>query len=266
MLEVALNPGPGDEARRAYLRPLRGDDEAAIVDCSELEAMRLLDALLVEAPGARIGPGAAWKLAITDRDRLLAALYRRYYGERIQGSIACRNCGMSYDLAFDLSRLTGGMEPERPKLSKGPDADGVYAMPDGRRFRRPTGEDQQSILDLDPAQAAAALLERCVVEGDATEAPERLEAAMAEVAPIMSAELEATCPECESTRSVNFDIRAHLLGALESERPWLMREVHAIASRYGWSRREILELSRDERRAFVKLIEADRAGGRKRSP
>ncbi len=89
---------------------------------------------------------------------------------------------------------------------------------------------------------------------------------MAEVGPILDLDLEATCPECGARQAIHFDICAHLLGALASERLWLAHEVHTIASAYGWSLAEILGLPREDRRVYVRLIEAHRPKRQSGSP
>jgi hypothetical protein len=257
VLHVALDPGlPG--GRFACLRELCGHDEVAVDDTSDLAATLLLSRLLVAAPGTRVGPEAAWDLPIPDRDRLLAAIYRHQYGERVESSVACQGCGAPFDLEFDLDRLTRRLErPERPSAS-GPDDEGTYRTDDGRRFRLPNGADLRSVVGLEPERAVAILLERCVVEGDANADRERIEAAMAAVGPTLDLDLDATCPECELAQPVRFAMHLHLLALLAAERVWLAHEVHAIATAYGWSLQEILALTREDRHAYVRLIEADR--------
>ncbi len=257
MLQVTLHPGLPN-GPWACLRPLCGHDEAAIHDADDLEATRLLDRLLVEAPGTTVGPGAAWSLTISDRDRLLVALYRHHYGDRVEGAVRCGGCGEAFDLTLGVDELSGRLEDTDTRLATGPDGEGAYLMPDGRRFRLPTPEDQRRVLGLEPGAAAETLLRRCLLEGDVAADRGTLEAAMEAVGPVLDVDLVASCPECGAEQTVRFDIRVHLMGALASERRWLAREVHSIATAYGWSLEEILALMREDRRAYVQLIEADR--------
>lgn len=265
MLHVALDPGlPG--GRFACLTPLRGYDELAVEDTGDLAAIDLLSRLLVDVPGTRVGPGTAWELAVPDRDRLLAAVYRRQYGERVECSVECQGCRESFDLEFDLDRLTSELDRADPSAAVGPDGDGTYTIDDGRRFRLPNGEDQRSVVGLEPEEAVTAVLERCVVDGDGPADRERIESAMAAVGPTLDLDLEASCPDCGLVQPVRFAMHAHLLGLLASERVWLAHEVHAIASAYGWSLDEILGLTREDRHAYVRLIEADRTSRRRGAP
>jgi hypothetical protein len=134
---------------------------------------------------------------------------------------------------------------------------GVFLLPDGRRFRLPTGEDEYAVWHLPPGEAEKSLLARCIVEGDPTEETEVVQAAMWEAAPLLDLELEARCPECGEVQPIHFDLQSHLLSALLSERQQLTREVHRLATTYRWSRPDILALARSQRRALVALIEAD---------
>lgn len=82
---------------------------------------------------------------------------------------------------------------------------------------------------------------------------------MAAVGSFLDLDLEARCPHCEASQAVSFDIQAFLVRAFASERPLLQHEVHCIASAYHWSHHEILSLEREDRRAFVRLIQAQRS-------
>ena len=67
-----------------------------------------------------------------------------------------------------------------------------------------------------------------------------------------------SCPQCGAPQKVHFDMQRYLLHTLNDERGFLHREVHIIATTYGWSRAEILDLPREDRRVYVRLIIADR--------
>src|SRR5262249_9273398 len=91
MLHVRLNPGlPGGQSAR--VRPLCGHDEAGINGAGAVEVVSFLDRLLSETPGTTVGPGKGADLAVCDCDRVCAAIYVKYFGERISGTAACRDC------------------------------------------------------------------------------------------------------------------------------------------------------------------------------
>jgi hypothetical protein len=148
----------------------------------------------------------------------------------------------------------------------GPDEDGIYTLSDGRRFRLPTVSDQQSVLGLQTDTAAGALLERCMVAGNAMDNLPLLQKTMDVVGPVLDLDLDATCPKCGACESVRFDMQAYLLRMLAYEKRFLVREIHLIAAAYGWGYGEILSLTREDRRAFVSLIQAEREARRRMGP
>src|SRR5687767_1236730 len=101
----------------AAVEEVSGADEAAFrpngAGGGTRQALALLDRLLREAPGAVAGPGQAARLTAPDRDRLLAAVYTRLYGDQIQGVHVCRACSCPFDLDFSLAALQAGLEVER---------------------------------------------------------------------------------------------------------------------------------------------------------
>jgi hypothetical protein len=144
-----------------------------------------------------------------------------------------------------------------------PNEDGIYTLSDGRRFRLPTVSDQESVLGLETDAGAGALLERCMVAGDPMDNPQLLQNAMDEVGPVLDVDLDAACPKCGAHESVRFGIQTYLLRMLAYEKRFLVREIHLIAVAYGWGHEEILGLTREDRRAFVSLIQAEREARRR---
>lgn len=81
---------------------------------------------------------------------------------------------------------------------------------------------------------------------------------------MMSLDIATACPECGRAQDVWFDLAAFLIRTLAGERPFLLRETHLLAARYGWSHGEIMALPRDDRRAFAALIESERSAAMRR--
>ncbi|MEO7649461.1 MAG: hypothetical protein ABIZ80_03270, partial [Bryobacteraceae bacterium] len=118
---------------------------------------------------------------------------------------------------------------------------------------------------LGTEEAVAALLERCVVEGSAQAPDPVIEKAMEEAGAVLDVDLNAICPHCEAAQTARFDMQSYLFRALGYERLFLLNEVHRIASAYGWAYNEILELRREDRRRFARLIESERTSRRRTS-
>jgi hypothetical protein len=210
-----------------------------------------VERLLVDHPGAIVRPGAP--LTLSDRDRLIAALHARCFGDQINCMITCDKCGASFELSFQLSLMLRGLRASTPDV-EGPDESDHFRLPDGTRFRLPTTEDERAIAGLPPDEAVRRLLQRCVDAGDPLAASDGVQEAMDGLAPLLSLAFPTDCAECAATVEVDFDMVGFFLSALARERAILLREIHAIAASYHWRHDEILALPRDERRAFVSLI------------
>jgi hypothetical protein len=264
MRDVVLSPGiPG--GKWARLRSLRGRDEFLIDASGTADCITFLDRLLTEAAGTTVKPGCTADLAVCDCDRLCAAIYMEYFGDRIEGRMSCDNCFEAFDMTFSLQTLMQNLTERSQEISL-PDPQGFFTSVDGRRFRLPTIAEQQTVAGLGTDAAIAALVSRCVLDNDSAEALDSVEKSMEQAGPILSVDLDAACPHCGATQIVRFDMQSYLFRALGHEKQFLLYEVHRIATAYGWTCEETLDLTREERRKFVQLIESERGARRRTRP
>lgn len=249
-----------EPARHVYLRELSGYDEL-----SNGSAVELIDGLLVNRPGAPARPGDARRLTLSEIDLVLVAVYRSLYGDVVEGHVPCPGCRSSYEMSFTLSDMWKAVTERTPEdeqllaAVEGPDGHGVYRL-GMLRFRLPTGEDLTEVAGLGSDASAAALRTRCVLEEQAedgrsaSEREETLDRVMALVGPTFDTDLDGICPECGTEQAVPFRIDEFLFAALRGESALLIREVHELARAYRWSRHEILEMPRRERRQHAGLV------------
>jgi hypothetical protein len=234
----------GGARRIARLRELTGRDEHAVGGTNTANAIALLDRLLDDANEGDRLPAA--DLVAADRDRLLAAVYARAFGDRIESTLTCTQCAQPFDLHFSLRRLIESIDQrvvESDSLLPG--------------IRIPTGRDELAAADLSPSEAESFLRARAMESGewpDAAAVGEALE----RIAPLLDLELVARCAECGYVHTIQFDIQSYVLGAILAERRRLLTEVNRVAYAYSWSLEEILSLTRTDRRTFVELIENER--------
>lgn len=258
MRRMVLGLTPPGAASRSWvvLRELCGEDEEAVAGTDTAEAIRLLDRLLSETEGAALGPGEAKHLTAADRDRLLANVYAAEFGPKIDCILRCTACAAPFDIDFRLPDLLGslGMSLTEPPSAQAP----TLELADGRRVRVPCGEDELVLLGLPPDRAESALLERCMIHGAAEPGDPAVTEALERAAPILDLDLDATCPECGAPVQAHFDLQRYVLAAIMQETAIRLGEIHLLASSYGWSLREILQLRRRQRRAFALAIERDR--------
>lgn len=120
---------------------------------------------------------------------------------------------------------------------------------------------------LAPDAAHAALVERCIVaarQGELIATPGELPAdvraavveRMAEVDAQAEIALALTCPACGHAWTALFDIAAFLWGELDGWARPTLRDVHALASAYGWSEAAILGLGAQRRQRYLELVQA----------
>ncbi len=249
---IALQFTPG--IKRVFLRDLDGHAELSVQDAGSGSAMALLNCLVAARPSPDGHAPKAAELAIADRDILLAGIYAKTYGYRLDSTVNCVHCQLPFDLSFNLEDLvTHTLNSYSPVESR----DGVFELADGVRFRLPTGEDELAVAGLPLQKASSKLLERCLVEGDLAAQDEAVQLAMEAIAPIMQTDLLARCPECGEEQPVHFDMQSFLLSRLRLEQNLLMQEIHSLAKTYHWGYQEILDLPRSSRKKYASMIEAE---------
>jgi len=199
---------------------------------------------------------ADWPLG--QRNRALAELHCSYFGHALEGWTSCPQCGEKLEFNMDGRALA-----EQPQSQ--------HAEPiviHGQSFRLPTSRDlARAALErgaaADPDAAAVRLLRACRVDGgdDAgqTWSEEELEEAgekMAAADPLAEIVLNFQCPVCEAACHESLDLPTFLWAELEALARRLVMDVHALASAYGWSEREILALSDTRRRLYLEMVSA----------
>lgn len=243
---------------QAWLREISGFEEQSIAGTHVMEAINLIDKLLVKGHRAET---TAQKLASPDRDRIMAAIYQQTYGDQIKGTLECSECEALFDMDFSLAGFVDHTHQPQPEAATKRLNDGSFLLADGLQMRLPTGEDEMSVMGLSEEELANKLLERCLIKGKAEEVQPEVMESLAELAPMLQTEITSTCPECGHEMAVFFDIQVYLLQSLLQDQEGLSWEIHRLATAYGWGLKEILELPRSVRKRYSNLIEAERYTG-----
>lgn len=203
-------------------------------------------------------PEAA-SISIGRRDARLMELREQFFGRTFSGVTACPACAEEIELTFDADevRCDGGEAPQSFALA----ASG-YDL----ELRLPQTADLASITSATSlAEARAALFTRCVVRAardgasvDAGSLPAEVidaaAAAMAELDPQADVTLEVTCPSCAHVWLEPFDVSTFLWTEVAATARRLLREVHQLASAYGWSEHDVLTLSPARRNAYLEML------------
>lgn len=265
--EVTLAAGvwrEGTRVRAARVRAPAAEEERALFEeCAPLLPAERVTVLLGRCAvvGGESGVDAARALSAGDRVALLLELRRLMAGDAMPCVLHCPgpDCGerlaVELDAAALLTEADGG----------GPGGTLDFG---GERlaFRLPTGADEEraarTALDAGPDAAARELMRTCLV--DAPDSPpagleDALGAAVAEADPHVEITLALSCPECGRESEVELDVASYLWHELEMRLARLDREVHVLASHYGWSEAEILALGERRRARYIELVELEPA-------
>ena len=222
--------------------------------------MRGLLLLAAASPGAT--PAALAATGVGERDARLLELREVLFGSRLECIASCPHCGERIELAFPVRGI-------RARHHAG--AESLRAIAQGYEveFRLPSSADLLAVEGAaDPASAERELLGRCVL-GSTTLAGkpcatadlpagviDAIDRRMGEIDAQAQVELDLSCPSCTQRARTIFDIVTHLWSELETWARAQLRDIHAIASGYGWSEAQILALGPARRRAYLELLGA----------
>lgn len=201
---------------------------------------------------------AEWaRVSVGERDRQLLRLREQLFGPKVEATTRCPKCGNELELTFTARDLESTVvEPqgdERLKL-----VSGEYEI----EYRLPNTADLLEIAN----DSGQALLDRCVIarrqDGpvQSTDLPaavvEKLSSSMAEADPYAEIQIAMDCAGCSHRWSMVFDVVSYLWTEIEDWAERMIRDVHALASAYGWSERDIVGMSALRRRLYLELANA----------
>jgi len=210
--------------------------------CNQIPLQRALTMLTAGCPEASFDSLA--NLTIGQRDARLLALRELMFGSELSGVTDCPDCGEKIELRFDCSQILSTTEAESPNE--------VVVQTNGRsmRFRLPTS------ADLLAVETPGQLLERCLLSSGNHLAEDLVPVVsdkMSSADPTAEIRLALNCPSCENKWAAPFDIVAFLWREISAAARRLLREVHELASAYGWTETEILGLSAARRRIYLEM-------------
>lgn len=224
------------------------------------QGLRLLASLFPDATDEELA-----RITIGQRDAWLLTLRGQLFGEEIASVVACPQCAETLELNFTVSevRASAGVLP--PQLREV----AVHAEGYTVRCRPPTSADLLAVASIAGAETAQrALLDRCITAidtDDATETvthpsrlPDSVTAALveqlAQADPQADVRLALVCPVCSHPWLAQFDILSFLWSELSDWVQRTLREVHLLATSYGWREADILALSAWRRQWYLQWI------------
>lgn len=245
--------------RKLRVNELKGHDEKSVSDTTTANALIILGCAVSyhDAEDFRMDMLTPW-----ERDQLLARLYQKTYGNNISSTVRCKSCSEKFDLEFNLGVLAAQCQPEAmPAWLSQFDHSTYELLKTGTRFRLPNGGDECAVAHLDMDHAKQALIEACLCDVEFAALDDmdliNIQDAMKLLSPVIDLNLDAVCAECHEPQQVRFSIQEYLLSSLLQDKENLYLEIHLLASFYGWSLTEILDLTRTERKKFAAMIDAN---------
>lgn len=166
-------------------------------------------------------------------------------------------CGAPLEIAIPLEAIrSSGRPPERLPVRL---ANGHEVI-----VRPPIGADQRAWRQRhygSREEAVAAMLESLLIEGDVSGAePHDIEAiadALAERDPLVAFTISYDCPSCGVSSDTAIDLEQLAVRRLIAFQRGLLKDVHALATRYGWTESEVLAIPAKRRARYRALIDEE---------
>jgi uncharacterized protein (UPF0212 family) len=207
-------------------------------------------------------------LTIGQRDACLLKLRELTFGSRLAGIAACPACGERVETAFavDDFPISAYALPDPGSGEFAHAETSIHLPPYDLLFRLPTGADLELLTN--PSTAQEQLMQACLLSASKDGQPvssrdlpvEVLDAvmeSMSQADPLANITVALTCPACGHQWQVIFDIVSHFWSEIHAWAARLMREVHVLASAYGWREADILSMSAWRRQRYLELIRSE---------
>lgn len=231
---------------------------ARLLEASELGAcLHPLDQALVLLRLSSSGAGEDLAaLPIAERDRRLFELRQAMFGDSIACVADCPTCAAVQE--FELSAAALRAELGAPCPDEVLNHAGWTIV-----LRSLDSRDLAAIASANDAEAASQLLVERAIRPEARPAaadpeealPDSVRAAaarrIAEREEAADLALDLGCAGCGTAWTAAFDIGAHLWVEIDAQARRLVREVAALAGRYGWSEADLLAMPAARRRAYL---------------
>ena len=215
---------------------------------------------------------ADWPLG--RRNRALTDLRSRCFGTTLQGWAVCTSCGEKLEFALDSRVL---VETGRDADETADSNTGETIVVNQQTYRLPTSRDLAlAARESDARLGAIRIVENCrvappvdlpvpcdvadpgntAVKPWSDEALEEIGERMAAADPLAEIRLALHCPKCECNWEETLDMASFLWAEIEARARRLLREIHVLATAYGWSESEILSLNEDRRGRYVQMVQS----------
>ncbi len=217
--------------------------------------------MLLTAACTNLATDDLLSMSMGDCDASLMDLRALTFGPIIDCLESCPGC----ENPLELSLRTSDLKIESRDLPENPFSiiSGEYEI----KFRLPSSRDLFFISGCkEIREAKEIMLRRCIIEirrngeicgndirlcdGVSEEISER----MREIDPQANVEVNLICPSCGSRWQRIFDVATFFWKEIDVWALRTLREVHVLASAYGWSELEIMSMSQWKRQFYLEMV------------
>ncbi len=218
--------------------------------------------LLLEMVTPESEPADVALLSIGQRDTRLLKLRNSLFGSSLHNTIECPDCNSKMEWDMNLQDLII-LAADNPEIS----AEHVLKVIDLQvRFRLPNSRDISMILSENGKELKSySLLEKCIMdikqvkrEKKIKSIPENVIDALGdkipELDPAAEIRMNITCPSCGYKWEAIFDIMSYLWSEIDNWAQKTLQEVYILASAFGWSEKDILNMDAGRRQVYIEMI------------
>jgi len=217
--------------------------------------------VIMAAAFPEMSADAIAQLSIGSRDARLLLLRQRLFGSKLVNNAVCPQCKERIEWEQDIADLIINVSDQPAAYQFSLDQEDYRLC-----FRLPNSLDMAELEDSSSESVALQrLLERCILSAENAGAvcaidqlPETVLQALSqrieELDPQAEIRINLTCPECSYSWDVLFDIADFLWMEINDWAERTIQTVHKLAHAYGWTEREILNLSPVRRQLYLGMV------------
>ena len=202
---------------------------------------------------------AITQLSIGERDARLLELRTILFGQRLMNKAKCPKCTESVEWEMDTSDI----QLQKPQLSAEPKIFNLQTATYSLRFRLPNSQDMLNKNAL----ATRQILLNCILDvkneekdcskEEITEGSlETLAQQMEKEDPQANITMALNCPACHHNWTAVFDILTYLWAEIDNWAKHLVQEIYILARAFGWSERDILNMSVRRRQMYINMLKS----------
>jgi hypothetical protein len=241
----------------AALRPF-GRAQDLDLEFTDADRPALVTALLAGCD-AKSSAEFWWEQTVGARIAALLRVLELTEGDALPATLRCAEpgCGTPFEVTLPFAALQSAAPADDVDTAEPI----IVPLSGGRSaaLRRPTGRDLRIWRRARCAsrrEAVAAMLDALVVTGAAGPDDEpAIAEAMSASDPLVAFAVFCACPACGAERDRPIDLEAIALAQLNARQRALLRQIHVLASSYGWTEGDVLTVAPARRARYLALIE-----------